>query len=48
MYIEAAAPERKGGDYWIDAITTAREREQSWRERARKVIDRYRDERPYN
>ena len=39
------APERKGAEFWLSAIDEARKRERPWRERARKVVERYRDER---
>ena len=41
----APAPDRKGADFWLRAIKEARGVERKWRDRAYKVVERYRDDR---
>jgi hypothetical protein len=42
---EAPKPEAKGAKWWLDTLEADRKRESDWRKRARRVVQRYRDER---
>lgn len=43
---ETPAPEPESSANWLEEIRLAKKREENWRSQGRKVVDRYRDDRP--